>query len=108
MHKKCRNTEFFLVRIFLYSVQIEENADQKKVCVWTLFTQCQVFCKKVALRTFAKFTCKDLYQGLFSLKLHGCSLQLYQKETPVKLQIFCRFFQKGFIVEYLQGPAYEK
>ena len=31
--------EFFLVRIFPYSVQIRENADQKKLEVWTL-VQC--------------------------------------------------------------------
>ena len=29
LRKKCPNTELFLVRIFLYSVQIQENADQK-------------------------------------------------------------------------------
>ena len=50
---KCPNTEFFLVHIFciwtesgdllrksLYSVQIQENTDQEKLCIWTLFTQC--------------------------------------------------------------------
>ena len=26
---KCPNTELFLVRIFLYSVRIQENTDQK-------------------------------------------------------------------------------
>ena len=29
--EKCSNTEFFLVHIFLYSVQIEENTYQKKL-----------------------------------------------------------------------------
>ena len=29
MHEKCPNREFFLVCIFLYSVKIQENADQK-------------------------------------------------------------------------------
>ena len=33
---KCPNTEFFLVRIFLYSVRIQENKDQKKLRIWTL------------------------------------------------------------------------
>ena len=28
--EKCPNTEFFLVRIFQYSVRIQENMDQKK------------------------------------------------------------------------------
>ena len=30
LYEKCRNTEFFLVRIFPYSVQIRENTNQKK------------------------------------------------------------------------------
>ena len=30
LHEKCPNMEIFLVRIFLYSVQIQENTDQKK------------------------------------------------------------------------------
>ena len=39
LREKCRNTEYFLVRIFLYSVQIQENTDQKILRIWTLFTQ---------------------------------------------------------------------
>ena len=42
LREKCPNTDFFLVRIFLYSVQIQENADQKKLRIWQLFTQCEV------------------------------------------------------------------
>ena len=40
LYKNCPNTEFFLVRIFLYSVRIQENTNQKKLRIWTLFTQC--------------------------------------------------------------------
>ena len=29
LRKKCPNVELFLVRIFLYSVRVEENIDQK-------------------------------------------------------------------------------
>ena len=29
LREKCPSTEFFLVRIFLYSVRIQENTDQK-------------------------------------------------------------------------------
>ena len=32
---------FFLVHIFLYSDRIQENTNQKKLRIWTLFTQCQ-------------------------------------------------------------------
>ena len=35
----CPNRELFLVCIFPYSVQIRENTDQKKLSVWTHFTQ---------------------------------------------------------------------
>ena len=38
--EKCPDTEFFLVRIFLHSVRIQENTDTKKLRIWTLFTQC--------------------------------------------------------------------
>ena len=37
--EKCPNTEFFLVCFFLYSDWIKENTDQKKLRIWTLFTQ---------------------------------------------------------------------
>ena len=45
MHEKCPNTKFFLV-------QIQENTDQKKLCIWTLFTQCDVL---DLLRLFVRF-----------------------------------------------------
>ena len=47
LREKCPDTEYFLVRIFLYSdlrsksrysVRIQENTDQKKLRIWTLFT----------------------------------------------------------------------
>ena len=40
LREKCPNTELFLVRIFVYSVQIQENTDQKQHGIWTLFTLC--------------------------------------------------------------------
>ena len=39
LREMSRNTEFFLVRIFLYSVRIQENTHQKKLRIWTLFTK---------------------------------------------------------------------
>ena len=39
LREKCPNTEFFLVRIFLYLDWIQKNVDQKKLRIWTLFTQ---------------------------------------------------------------------
>ena len=43
LYEKNPNTEFFLVRIFLYSVRMLENTDQKKLRIWRLFTQCEEY-----------------------------------------------------------------
>ena len=40
LREKCPDTEFFLVRIFPYSVRMRENTDQRKLRIWTLFMQC--------------------------------------------------------------------
>ena len=40
---KCPNTELFLVRIFMYSVQIQENTDQKKLRIWKFSAQYSFF-----------------------------------------------------------------
>ena len=37
LYGKCRNTEFFMARIFTYSDRIWENTDQKKFHILTLF-----------------------------------------------------------------------
>ena len=39
LHENWPNTEYFLVRIFLYSVWIKKNTDQKRLRIWTLFMQ---------------------------------------------------------------------
>ena len=39
MREKCPNT-FFLVSFFRYLHQIQEKTNQKKLRIWTLFTQC--------------------------------------------------------------------
>ena len=63
LREKCPNTEFFLVRIFLYS-------GQKKLRIWTLFTQgvrqmlkilqCQIINFKVACIIFLRY-CKKVF-----------------------------------------------
>ena len=40
LREKCPNRSYFLVPIFLYLFEIQENTDQKKLRIWTLFTQC--------------------------------------------------------------------
>ena len=39
VRENCPNTEIFLVRILLYLVRIQENTDQMKLRIWTLFSQ---------------------------------------------------------------------
>ena len=41
LREKCLDIELFLIRIFLYSVRIQENMDQKQLRILTFFTQCQ-------------------------------------------------------------------
>ena len=40
LRDKCPNAEFFLVFLFRYSTWVCENTDQRKLRIWTLFTQC--------------------------------------------------------------------
>ena len=43
IYKHCvKSVQFLLVRISPYSVPIRENTDQKKLHIWTLFTQCKI------------------------------------------------------------------
>ena len=41
LRERCLNTEFFLGRIFPYSVRIRENTEQEKLRIWTRFIQCE-------------------------------------------------------------------
>ena len=44
-----------------YSVRMWENTDQKKLCIWTLFTQCCLF--------YAKSITKDKFELIWSTKM---------------------------------------
>ena len=81
LREKCANTEFFLVRIFLYSVQIQENTDQKKTRICTLFTQCdraiiiylkpsETLSMRASVRTLSE---KLLWNNMF-LQSHICTV----------------------------------
>ena len=74
--EKCPNTEFFwsifsrfrtecrdLLRKSPSSVRIWENTDQKKLCIWTLFTQCHLMTK------FPKIEFKYVSLYLFEFKI---------------------------------------
>ena len=62
--RKCPNAEFFLVRIFPYS-------DQKKLCIWTLFTQCNALCSE----TYSE-PCKTSKMKLFTNLVNDCNPKL--------------------------------
>ena len=58
LHKKCPSTKYFLVHIFLYSVRIQENTDQKILRIGTLFTQC-VDSRWLLLTIFVTLNCNQ-------------------------------------------------
>ena len=70
LHKMCPNTEFFLVRI-------QENTDQKKLRIWTLFTHClklfqfQYIHFKLFIQLFS------ILQALTFLKQNDLSLRVF-------------------------------
>ena len=55
LREKSPNTDFFLVCIFLYldciqspySVRIQENTDQERLHIWTLFTQFAILVQRL-------------------------------------------------------------
>ena len=63
LRARCSNTEFFLVRIFPYSDWMRENTGQKKLRIWTLFTQ-WLYCE---LRFF--WSCLSKVKTLFSVSI---------------------------------------
>ena len=63
LRARCSNTEFFLVRIFPYSDWMRENTGQKKLHIWTLFTQ-WLYCE---LRFF--WSCLSKVKTLFSVSI---------------------------------------
>ena len=89
LREKCPNTDVFLVRIFLYSdwinlrkspylVRIQENTDQKKLRIWTLFTQwmlLRVFQKCGKLSEFKIIFNKTA--GSKTVKLQALTLRLF-------------------------------
>ena len=50
LREECPNTEFFLVRIFLYSVRIQKNTDQTKLRILTVFTQWEALTRRFSIK----------------------------------------------------------
>ena len=93
LREKYPNTVFFLFHIFLYSVRIQENMDQKKLRIRTLFTEwvhfdclnnarffsndfgCRsnhIYCNLV--RPFLQSVFQKCYLGCGSNRCKGCGL----------------------------------
>ena len=70
---------FFLARIFPYLVRILENTDQKKLRIWTLFTQCNiylnvVFCPPEMTEKITFHVCDPDLSSLLHILEHEVSL----------------------------------
>ena len=74
LREKCPNTEFFLVRIFLYSARILENKEQKKLGIWELSTQCEQLVVGLIKRSYIYQICFSIY-GLFQKHLQFATQQ---------------------------------
>ena len=79
--KKCPNTEFFLVRI-------QENTDQKKLRIWTLFTQCTV-----NIRLFPTYQIGDIlyvsYNTIYEKR---------RKSETLVISVFKKFLTKNALI----------
>ena len=92
LREKCSNTEFFLVRTFPYS-------DQKKLRIWTLFTQCadnlnlsKTFgkCKENSKELYSKF---QLYWFKINKVRRGWGIMAPCAFFFVETTIWCNLFE---------------
>ena len=83
-HLTARFTLWDLLRKSPYSVRIQENKDQKKLCIWKLFTQCPTAPPKCLLLSAVIFIyvasniCLSFYIAWFFMLSHD--LMQYQLE----------------------------
>ena len=91
LREKCPNTEFFPVRIFLYSFLIQENTDQKKLRIWTLFTLC------VTLQLLLK---GDFSKFLEKLLLGACHAHVRFFDRVAKCRNFDYFTKKSSVMAF--------
>ena len=80
LREKCPNTEYFLVRIFLYSDWIQENTYQKNLCIWTLFTQWAFSCINLIKDSLQKkFPSQFNNHPVFYIWSDGCASQFWSR-----------------------------
>ena len=77
---------------------------QKNNDVWFRSSRPAVFCKKVVLGNFAKFTGKHLCQSLFINKVAASGLQLHQKRDSGRCfpMNSAKFLRTPFFTDYLR------
>ena len=102
LRENCANTKIILVRIFPYLDWIRENTDQKKLRVWSLFTQ-GVFSAK-GVEAYSEF-CQTSKDGItvqknvqiwsFFCSVFSLFLTDYGKIRVRKISAFGHFLQGG-------------
>ena len=68
----CIRTEYAdILRKSPYSVRIQENTDQKKLRIWTLFTQCEArnFNQRI-LKVYLKYTSHTVFSVRVTVVRH--------------------------------------
>ena len=90
LREKCPNTEFFLVHIFLYSVQMQENKDQKKIRIWTLLAQWWI--KK------HKWRSRIPYRSVSELRLFRCICYVRRYLTKPNLVLIWNQIQRKYLI----------
>ena len=103
--------EFFLVRIFPYSIQIREDTDQKKLRILTFFTQCKWLLRILLLikliRYFEECTRNSIphhkNEVLEQVLLSSYSISLFYallKKIAVKMLKQIQFSNNSFKFQY--------
>ena len=97
LRKKCPHTEFFLVRIFLYSNWIQENTDQKKLRIWILFKQLTGFwmrllfsCPKYITTQTAHFTADIIFPKPLGNVINFSKTDQFQMSNVLLKFVFTR------------------
>ena len=107
LQSKKQNFERFLIFLNI-KISTESNKtelSEEFMVMWRQEQPLEVFCKKVALRNFAKFTGKHLPQSLFFNKVKG-----FRPATLLKIDTlaqvfsyeFCEISKSTFFLEYVR------
>ena len=82
--KTSTQSQFF----FSKTVRIQENMDQKKLCIWTLFTQCELVIMKVP-----SCLLKTIFIQLYTCAFNCCFCKILCLCVPFKHYAFSIYFR---------------